>query len=224
MWELKRKFDDFIPDGGIYTVHKMPILSKGDATYIEPAKLARKTDNNYVTYDNMFTVCKPTDSLIPGGGKQLHIFHPTWDISKLVDVDPIDNADKYGVHSKKHDMKVVNNTLKKRIRVFDHNLGDENSKTYDISIAANYTKPAFDMNYIQFKLYRKIKPHIVMKIGQPFKLKVYAEAEKYKDSSYEGSYLITSSILTLSRTVDSGHDTVFAECEIMAVRTSQSNI
>lgn len=224
MWELKTKWDDF-GNGGLYTVHKMPSYSTSDAVYVVPANLARSTPNNYVTYNNMKTICMTNDPFVPNGGQQLHVFHPNWDISKLVVSDPIGEATTFGIHSSKKDLKTNNGILKKRICAFDDNLGDENGSTYDKYITANYIDPAYKMNFLQLKLLRKIKPHIVMKVGQPFYLKTYAEQEKYPDSDYEGKYLVTESILQLTRNQgsESGHDTVFATCEITGVRTSQSH-
>jgi len=198
MWELKRKFDDMKP-GGIYTVHKMPEYSQCSSTYHTPAQLARTTDNNYVTYDSMKTICMPNDPFVPEGGQQLHIFHPNYDISQLVVNDPIGQASSDGIHSQKIDLKQHTATLKKRIVSFHDRLGDENGAGYANTIKANYIHPAYRMNYLYFTLRRKIKPHIVMKIGQPMRLQMYAESEKYKASDYEGSYLIVSSRLQFTR-------------------------
>ena len=223
MWELKTKWDDF-GNGGLYTVHKMPSYSTSDAVYVIPAELARSTPNNYVTYNNMKTICMTNDPFVPFGGQQLHVFHPNYDISQLVVSDPIGEANSFGVHSSKKDLK-TNSILKKRICAFDDNLGDENGATYDKYITANYIEPAYKMNFLHFRLLRKIKPHIVMKVGQPFYLKMYAEQERYPNADYEGKYLITESILKLTRDQGSemGHDTVFATCDVTAVRTSQSH-
>jgi len=225
MWELKRKFDDMKP-GGIYTVHKMPEYSQCASTYHTPAHLARTTDNNYVTYDAMKTICMPNDPFVPDGGQQLHIFHPNYDISQLVVNDPTGQAASDGIHSQKIDLKQHTATLKKRIVAFTDRLGDENGAGYANTIKANYIHPAYRMNYLYFTLRRKIKPHIVMKIGQPMRLQTYADLEKYQNSDYEGSYMIVSSKLQFSRDqgVGQGNDTVFATCDVCAVRTSQSHI
>lgn len=223
MWECKQKWEDF-GNSGLYTVHKMPSYSDTPALYEVPAILARTTDDNYITYDNMKTVCMTNDPYVPHGGQQLHVFHPNWDISKLVVTDPLGEADSFGIHSSKHDLK-TNNILKKRICAVTDTIGDENGSGYNAYITDNYINPAYKMNFIYLRLYRKVKPHIVMQLGQPFYLKVYSEHENYQNSNYSGKYMVTESILQLNRNQgeESGHDTVFVTCDITGVRTSQSH-
>jgi hypothetical protein len=64
-----------------------------------------------------------------------------------------------------------------------------------------------------------------MQLGQPLYLKIYSEHEKYQNSDYSGKYMITESILQFNRNQGEtlGHDTIIADCQITAVRTSQSH-
>jgi len=225
MHDLRLPYDDVKPSGGIYTIHKMPMYTKTKQTYEVPAELATKTDVHYVTYDNMETFIKSNDTLIPEGTKQYHIFHPDWDLGCL-DIESADsNALKYGVHPDKKDLKIDSSVLEKRIVAFADWMGEETGSGYHTRVVANTINPAYGMNGLHFKLYRKIKPHKLMQIGKPISLKVYAESEKYPDADYSGSYVVTQSIWTFSRDpVESprdGQDQIRTEADITCVRTSQ---
>ena len=224
MWGLKRKFDDYKPNGGIYTVHKMPSFTKSESTYDVPARLARSTPNNYIAYDNFKTVTMTNDPFIRYGGQQYHIFHPKYDISQIKIWDPTGKAESDGIHAKKKDLKIDTSFLKKRTVVIDSNISDENCSSSDTSMLANYIDPAYKMNFLHFQLRRKVKPHLVMKVGEPVSIKMYAEHEKKSGANYEGSYMIWESTLSFSRDQGqrSGQDTIFIECNVKCCRTSQS--
>jgi hypothetical protein len=224
MWGLKRKFDDYKPNGGIYYIHKMPSFTKSQTTYQTPAQLARSTPNNYVCYDSFKTICMPNDTFIKNGGQQYHIFHPKYDISQIKVFDPIGKAESDGIHSNKVDLKVDNGFLKKRTVVIDSTISDENCGSSDTSMLANYIEPAYRTNFLHFQILRKVKPHLVMRVGEPVSVKMYAEHEKYPGANYEGTYMIWESILTFDRDQGKtqGQDTVFINCEVKCCRTSQS--
>ena len=224
MWGLKTKFDDYKPDGGIYTIHKMPSFSETTSTYEIPAHLARTTPNNYICYDNFKTITMSNDPFIKDGAQQYHIFHPKYDISQIKIWDPLGKAESDGIHANKIDLKTDNEFLKKRTVIIDTNISDENCKSSDTSMLANYIEPAYKTNFMHFQIRRKVKPHLVMKVGEPVSVKMYAEHEKYAGANYEGEYMIWESILTLNRDQgeNNGQDTVFIECEVKCCRTSQS--
>lgn len=224
MWGLKTKFDDYKPSGGIYTVHKMPSFTRSESTYDIPAKLARNTPNNYIAYDNFKTITMTNDPFIKNGGRQYHIFHPKYDISQIKIWDPISNAESNGIHASKKDLKVDTSFLKKRTVVIDTNISDENCGSSETSMLANYIEPAYKMNFLHFQIVRKIKPHLVMRVGEPVSIKMYAEHEKKSGANYEGSYMIWESELMINREQvrSAGRDTVFAECNVKCCRTSQS--
>ena len=224
MWGLKRKFDDYKPSGGIYTVHKMPSFTRSESTYDIPAKLARSTPNNYIAYDNFKTITMTNDAFIKYGGKQYHIFHPKYDISQIKIWDPIGNAESNGIHASKKDLKVDTSFLKKRTVVIDTNISDENCGSSETSMLANFIEPAYKMNFLHFQILRKVKPHLVMRVGEPVAIKMYAEHEKKSGANYEGTYMIWESILSFSRDQGetNGQDTVFIDCEVKCCRTSQS--
>ena len=218
MWGLKRKFDDY------YTVHKMPSFTKSNATYDVPARLARTTPNNYITYDNFKTITMTNDPFIKNGGQQYHIFHPKYDISQIKIWDPIGNAESNGIHSNKVDLKTDTSFLKKRTVVIDSNISDENCASSNTSMLANYIEPAYKMNFLHFQILRKVKPHLVMRVGEPVSIKMYAEHEKYSGADYEGEYMIWESILSFNRDQGrrEGQDTIFIQCDVKCCRTSQS--
>ena len=224
MWGLKTKFDDYKPDGGIYTVHKMPSYTRDENTYDIPAQLARSTPNNYIAYDNFKTISMTNDPFIKNGGQQYHIFHPKYDISQIKIWDPTGNAESNGIHASKVDLKIDTSFLKKRTVVIDTNISDENCSSSDTSMLANYIEPAYKMNFMHFQLLRKVKPHLVMKVGEPVAIKMYAEHEKRSKANYEGSYMIWESILSFSRDQGEkgGQDTVYIDCQVKCCRTSQS--
>ena len=227
MWELKRHFDDYKTKGGIYNIHKMPSYTKADSEYDVPAKLNRTTPNNYITYNEVETLCMPNDPFTTHGGQQLHIFHPKYDISQLKDWDPIGKAKSDGIHSGKIDLKTNTTLLKKRIRVIDDYICDENNKSSDIQMMANFINPAYKMNYFRFKIIRKVKAQLIMKIGEPVNVKMYAESEKLDkgQSNYDGEYLITESVLNFTRNQGGNvsRDDLFITATITCVRTSQSH-
>ncbi len=224
MWGLKRKFDDYKPSGGIYTVHKMPSFTRSKETYNTPAQLARSTPNNYIAYDNFKTITMTNDPFIKFGGQQYHIFHPKYDISQIKIWDPVGKAESDGIHAQKKDLKVDTSFLKKRTVILDTNISDENCSSSDTAMLANYIEPAYKMNFMHFQLKRKVKPHLVMKVGEPVAIKMYAEHEKKSGANYEGTYMIWESILSFSRDQGEreGQDTVFINCEVKCCRTSQS--
>lgn len=228
MHDLRLPYDDAKPNGGIYTIHKMPTFTKSKETYHTPAVLQAKTDTNFVTYDDMETLIKSNDVFVPEGTKQYHIFHPDYDLAKL-DIENADaNALKYGVNAEKKDLKFDSAVMAKRIVVFDDIMGEECGSGYHTRVVANTINPAYGINGLHFKLYRKIKPHKLMQIGRPMALKVYAESEQYPNSDYSGTYLITKSILTFTRepqeSSTDGSDTIRIEADITCTRTSQSKI
>lgn len=226
MYDLKKKFDDYKP-GGLYTIHKMPTYTRSKSTYIEPAKLATKTDTNHVTYDDMETLIKSNDVYIPQGIKQYHIFHPDWDLCDIAIENADKNAEDYGIHSKDKDLKIDSAVLNKRIWYCNDVMGEETGKGYHTRVVANTLNPAYGENGLHFKLYRKTKPHKLMRIGVPIELKVYSESEKFPGADYSGSWLVTRSILTFSREPpgdpSDGRDTVRIETDITCCRTTQEN-
>lgn len=225
MHDLKKKFDD--NKGGLYTVYKLPEYTKTEDAFEVPAQKEGSTHTNFVTYDWMHTICKSNDVMIPPGFKQLYFFHNDKDIVSMYENNMKKLVEKCGIHSDTIDIKINQKVLEKRIVVYDDKMG-ASSGGYEELVDANMSDPAFGMNALKFKLYRKIKPHILMQIGIPFNLKVFAQSEQYPGSDYSGTYLVTKSILAFSRIPptdpNDGSDTIRVECEITSVRTSQSHL
>lgn len=230
MWDLKTKFDS-MKSNAVYKIHKLPVYSDSDAMFKRPAELAQEYADHYISYDSMSTIIRSNDAFIPNGFRQVHVFHPYGDIAEYVNVDMRDIAKSYGMNSDYFNLKVNENVLTKRLKVHYDSIGgiptydDDPIMGYLHNIAANQTGVTLGLNAIRFYIYRKIKFHLLMRIGMPMYLQPYSEHELYAGSNYSGAYLITKSVCTVSREGANGNpvgDQMNASASVVAVRTSQS--
>lgn len=229
MWDLKSKFDK-MKTSGIFKVHKMPVFSNSSDTFSKPAKLAQEEPDHYITYDSMETISRPNDAFVIDGYRQVIVNHPHEDIVDYYNINISDISKKYGLNSDTFDLKCNSGVMNKRLTVNYDSIGnmpeyvtDPNSG-YELFGAATYTDNTIKLNMIRFHIYRKMKLHLLMRIGMPMYLQPYAEHELYSGSNYSGAYLVTRTVCTITREGPDGTigDQMHGSATIEAARTSQS--
>lgn len=233
MWDLKTKFDS-MKSNAVYKVHKMPSAPSSQPTgdiFKRAATLAEDYADHYLTYDSVSTLSRSNDAFVKNGYQIVNVFHPSADIVDYQNIHMQEIAKKYGINSDHFNMKVNENILNKRLRVHYDAIGnmpyyytDTPEDGYKYTITSKFARDTMTLSVIQFRIYRKIKFHLLMRIGMPMFLQPYAEHELYPGCNYSGAYLITKSICTVSREGVNGQigDEMVATAVVEAARTSQS--
>ena len=232
MWDIVKHFENNIT--GEIIVHKLPVVAPG-CVLKKPQELSEELKNHFVTYDTIETINTSNDSCVLNGFKQTHIYHPSFDIAYYVNTNYVDESKNRGLLSKSDDIKIntamttrliVDSSMKGLMRV--NNADVEDAENHDIIPVMNpiyrrMSKEFMRLNQIRINLVRQIKIHELMNVGHTMYLKPYSEHETYEGSNYEGTYLITNTIIVLSREYRGGlSDQVQVAATITASRTNQS--
>ncbi len=228
MWDVVKHFENNI-DGEI-VIHKLPIVAP-DCILKKPQELAEENKNHFVTYDTIETINNSNDSCVLNGFKQTHIYHPSFDIAYYVNTNYVEESKNRGLLSKNDDIK-INTAMNTRLIVDSSMKGlmkvDNSTENSDITPVMNpiyrrMSKEFMRLNQIRINLVRQIKIHELMNVGHTMYLKPYSEHETYEGSNYEGTYLITNTVIVLSREYKGGlGDQVNVGATITASRTNQS--
>ena len=229
MWDLKSKFDS-MKGSGVYKIHKLPVFSDSSETFSKPAKLAQEEPDHYITYDSMETICRSNDGFAKCGYRQTIINHPHEDIADYYNINISDISKNYGINSDTFELKCNSDTMNKRVVINYDSIGNMEEYVpnpndgYELFGASQYTNNSIKLNMIKFHIYRKIKLHLLMRVGMPMFLQPYAEHELYSGSNYSGAYLITRSVCTITREGPDGSigDQMNATATIECARTSQT--
>lgn len=233
MWDLKAKFDE-LKGNAIYKIHKLPSSPSSQSTgniFNRATELAESYADHYITYDRMETICRSNDAFVKDGYQIVNIFHPASDIVDYKNIHMKDIAKQYGINSDHFDLKVNEEFLNKRLRVHYDSIGtmpyyytDSPSDGYKYTISSKFTKNTILLNAIRFHVHRKIKFHLLMRVGVPMYLQPYSEHELYPGSNYGGCYLVIRSVCTVTRENASGRmgDEMVATATVDVARTSQS--
>lgn len=233
MWDLKAKFDS-MRGNALYKIHKMPSSPSSQSTgdiFKRATEYAEEYADHYLTYDSVSTINRSNDAFLKDGYRIIHIHHPASDIADYQNINMKDIGRTYGLNSGHYDMKLNEEVLSKRLKVNYDSIGnmpyyytDSPDSGYTYTITSKYARNAMTLSAIRFHIYRKIKFHLLMRVGMPMYFQPYAEHELYPGSNYSGSYLIVKSICVVSREGPNGQigDEMIASATVDAVRTSQS--
>lgn len=223
MWDIVKHFENNI--NGEIIIHKLPNVAP-DSILRKPQEYAEERKNHFITYDTIETINTSNDSCVLNGFKQTHIYHPSFDIAYYINTNYVDESKNRGLLSKSNDIKIntamsnrliVNNSMRGLMETDDSNIPVLNP------IYRRMSKEFMKLNQIRINLVRQIKIHELMNVGHTLYLKPYSEHETYEGSNYEGTYLITNSVIILNRERQGGlSDQIYMSATITASRTNQS--
>ena len=225
MWDLKKMFEQN-KNNGFVKMHKSPSHFDTPGLFEKINQDAANTENEFVLHRNVETIHHGNANLIRYGYDNIYIYHPSSDIAVFQKKNADDIITDYGIWHDKSEMKFAKE-LKSRKMYFSDMRGFESEDytgNYNTDMLTQNMASAFqNAAEIRLTLLRNVKIPLAMKVGEVLYLQPYSDHEKYSQNNYEGGYLVSDSVVVLTR-AEGGieRDNMVCTCTMTGYRTSQS--
>lgn len=226
MWDLKKKFEEQKAEG-FSKYHKLPSFSARQGLFDEINNTVSETDNNYLVYDDVKTLHYANAKVANFGYDNIHIIHPHEDIAVFQKKNVDDIVKDLGLWCDTEELKYHKDLKHRKLYYTDHK-GFETDDGYsgeysDYPLQSRMSDNMRDAASLRFFIYRNVKFNICQKVGEVLYLKPYSEHEYYQGSNYEGAYMVSESIITLTKNyMGQTFDNTFCHCRITGHRTVQT--
>jgi len=226
MWDLRKMYEKH-KDSPWFKLHKSPSHFETPGKFKQINDLAIQTEDNFVIYDRCETLHYANANIVRYGYDNIYVCHPHGDIAQFIKNDMETIVNDFGLWHSKPELK-YDPDLKNRKIYFSDMKGFETEDGYSGTInkdllSQDMATCIHDSASMKFVLYRNIKFPKSSKIGEVMYFQPYSDHEKFKQSNYEGAYMVATSDIIFTRMMDGKPgDNINAMAVITAYRTAQS--
>jgi len=225
MWDLRKMFE-LKKDSPWVKFHKSPSAFTTPGLFEKINEIAYNTDDEFVTYVGAETIHHANANVIKYGYENIYIYHPHEDIALFQKKTLDEIIPDYGIWHDSDELKFHPDLRQRSMYFYDmkgFETGDGYTGEYSNHILTQDMATSFqNASAVRLKLFKNVKLPMVMKVGEVLYLKPYSDFEKYPGSNYEGGYLITDSMVVITRIMKKEEININCTATLTAVRTTQS--